>query len=436
VRTRLLLTLAAALFLASCGGVSVFSTVGTTMPPSGSTTSTVASGSEPGTTAPPTTAPAAVGVEDWVWSAVAADGAVFGGPGDQMLTAVAPGGPGLVAVGAEFSGDDFDAAVWASPDGITWSRVPHDEAVFGGPDYQEMWSVVAAGPGLIAVGLDGSGGDWDAAVWASPDGTTWSRVTGNEAAFGGAGRQGMEGVVVGGPGLVAFGFDSSDSDYDAAVWTSPDGLVWARVPDPAGLFSGPDDQEARGLAAGGPGLVMVGVDYAQDDGYMAVWTSPDGTTWSQVPFDPAIFGGPDAQLANAVAAVEGGLVAVGTDYQSGEGDAAVWVSPDGVTWLRVAHDEAVFGGAGDQAMVSVALLGTVLVAAGHDSVGEDRDAAVWLFSDGAAWSRVPDDQAIFNGSGSQEAWMVTAGGPGLVVIGLEDTGADRDGLMWIAGPPG
>ncbi len=36
------------------------------------------------------------------------------------MNGVTVGGPGLVAVG----NDGFDAAVWISSDGVTWSRVP------------------------------------------------------------------------------------------------------------------------------------------------------------------------------------------------------------------------------------------------------------------------------------------------------------------------
>ena len=75
------------------------------------------------------------------------------------------GGLGLVAVGSDASGGDPDAAVWTSPDGITWFRVLHDEAVFGGERFQTMNSVTAGGPGLVAVGSDGSPLDPDAAVW-------------------------------------------------------------------------------------------------------------------------------------------------------------------------------------------------------------------------------------------------------------------------------
>ena len=37
--------------------------------------------------------------------------------------------------------------MWTSPDGIMWSRVPHEVAVFGGEDGQQMLGVTAGGPG-------------------------------------------------------------------------------------------------------------------------------------------------------------------------------------------------------------------------------------------------------------------------------------------------
>jgi hypothetical protein len=99
--------------------------------------------------------------------------------------------------------------------------VPHDEAVFGGPNFQRMLSVVAGGPGLVAVGHDSSGGDNAAAVWTSADGLVWSRVPHDEAVFGGPNSMRMNSVVVGGPGLVAVGWRDSGSLTDAAVWMSP-----------------------------------------------------------------------------------------------------------------------------------------------------------------------------------------------------------------------
>ncbi len=56
-------------------------------------------------------------------------------------------------------------AATAAVSSSTWSRVPHDEAVFGGEGSQLMLSVTVGGPGLVAVGGAGSGDDLDAAVW-------------------------------------------------------------------------------------------------------------------------------------------------------------------------------------------------------------------------------------------------------------------------------
>ena len=47
-----------------------------------------------------------------------------------------------------------------------------------------MRSVTVGGPGLVAVGLSGFEQlGWDAAVWTSPDGFTWSRMLNNQAVF-------------------------------------------------------------------------------------------------------------------------------------------------------------------------------------------------------------------------------------------------------------
>ena len=153
------------------------------------------------------------------------------------MNSVTAGGPGLVAVGwdgvGDFSSvlrDPNSAVVWTSVDGITWSRVPHDEAVFGTADKgQNMTSVTVGGPGLVAVGTERIGPDeavgmvaedhipdrFRAAVWTSVDGITWSRVPHDEAVFGAETGQWMWGVTAGGPGLVAIG---NVFQGDAAAW--------------------------------------------------------------------------------------------------------------------------------------------------------------------------------------------------------------------------
>ena len=114
----------------------------------------------------------------------------------------------------------------------------------------------------------------------------------------------------------------------------------------------------------------------------------------------------------------------------------MWTSPDGFTWSRVAHDEAVFGGEADQVISGVTSAGGGLVAVGRDESGGDLDGAVWTSVDGLIWSRVAHDEAVLGGPFDQRMWEVVAGGPGLVAIGEYDTGGDRDGAMWVAVPAG
>jgi len=382
---------------------------------------------------------------------------------EAAMYAVTAGGPGLVAVGA--NGLDYstreddatpwdnganDAVVWTSPDGLTWTRVPHNVVTFGGDGGQQMFAVTAGGPGLVAVGRDGAVADREghAAVWTSPDGFTWSRVPHDEAIFGGEGEQRMVSVTVGGPGLVAVGFDrpAEVGEGDAAVWTSPDGFTWTRVPHNEAVFGGESRQMMLSVTTGGPGLVAVGTDgdyggrpLGEPEGDesavdAAVWTSPDGFTWSRVTHDESIFGGPGAQRMASVTAGGPGLVAVGsvtgdlTDLhplQRHHFDAAVWTSPDGFTWSRVPHDDAVFSSSNEsipsdaeEVMLSVTAGGPGLVAVVLDGVDDcGWDSAVWTSPDGFTWSRVPDAR-ICNGP-YDRMLSVTVGPFGLVAVGEE-----------------
>ena len=425
-----------------------------------------------GSDKPVATTPQIESFSELTWSRISDDEAAFGGTGDQLMKSVTVGGPGLVAVGYVSLNDDDDendndyAAVWISVDGITWSRVPHDEAVFGGDGFQRISSVTAGGPGLVAVGYDGTfSGDADAAVWTSVDGITWSRVPHDETVFGADGYSRMNSVTVGGPGLVAVGSVENGDDADAAVWTSVDGITWSRVAHDEAVFGGAGGQGMNSVTVGGPGLVAAGVGAGRmtaDEGDVdwqvtaAVWTSVDGIAWSRVPHDEAVFGGTEGgKWMNSVTAAGWGLVAVGSekygdDVPTGPGqahDAAVWTSVDGITWSRVPHDVTLFGGLGNQLMHSVTATGAGVVAVGADGgfYATRGDAVVWTSVDGITWSRVPHDEAVFGGA---EMYSVTVGGGGLVAVGDESLErgepAERQAaiesgdpvIVWVAEPEG
>jgi hypothetical protein len=424
------------LHLGSEDDATVEPTVTTTTAPGTTTPSTTTGGTAAPTTtttlaATTTTAPQVAGL---VWARVPHDEAVFGGPSDTEMSAVVAGGPGLVAVGhagwSYWGSDppvlDPKAVVWTSTDGLTWQRIPDDEATFGG-----CWmnSVVAGGPGLVAVGFCSGPVPERATVWTSIDGLTWQRIPHDEATFGSDTR--MASVVVGGPGLVAVGM----ADWsDARVWTSVDGLAWEQVPYDEAVFDG---SVMTSVVAGGPGLVAIG-DTGGETPHALAWTSVDGLAWERVPYDEAVFGG---GTIKSVAAGGPGLVAVGTVDASADHPgpyqthAAVWTSVDGLTWQRVPHDEAVFGRASGQGMNSVVAWGPSLIAVGA-ALQEGADAAVWTSSDGLTWERVPTEGADFGGDGGQAMNSVVAWGPGLVAVGGFGVGLHVDAAVWVSPPPG
>ena len=88
---------------------------------------------------------------------------------------------GLIAVGGQLvrvhegipAGIDagVQATVWTSPDGTTWSRIPHAETDTATESLElrmVMNSVAEGGPGLIAVGNEGNdSGPPRGAVWVA-----------------------------------------------------------------------------------------------------------------------------------------------------------------------------------------------------------------------------------------------------------------------------
>jgi actin-like ATPase involved in cell morphogenesis len=396
-------------------------------PPSHPSASTTPTGSQPTPSEGPsaTSPPASAGLTGW--ARVPADPAVFGGPGQQSMTRVIAGGPGLIAVGSSSNGGDQDAAVWTSADGDHWARVPDDPAIFGGAGEQNMNSVVAVGSTVIAVGWDGSAGQGlDAAAWTSTDGLAWTRV--KSAAFGGSGDQVMNKAVAVGSAIIGVGYDTEAGD--AAVWLS-DGTSWTRVSGQPDL-GGAGSQRMRAVTAGGPGLVGVGFESNGGEVDAAVWTSPNGTDWTRER-DGAL-AGPGEQSMSSVIQGGPGLVAAGTADRGQQTDAAVWTSADGVAWSKVSN-RSVFGGLPSQEVRYLAPAGSLLVAVGTVVPGDDPDAAVWTSPDGTAWHRVDDAPADFGGGGVQTMWGAVAFDGRLIAVGWSGPAGSFDAQVWTARLP-
>lgn len=424
--TIFLTALLAASILAACGTDNV--TTQSNMPTSLATTTTTASTY----TAPSET--------NMAWGRISDQSRIFGGAGMQVLRCVLQGGPGLLVSGGSESNGEADAAIWMSSNGLDWSRVPDESNLFGGTGIQLINSMTKGGPGYVAVGQDDPEGspakgwvDSDAAVWVSDDGSAWTRVTQDEAVFGGPGSQRMMSVTSGGPGLVAVGSDYKDGAAwpDVAVWVSADGYTWVRVSDEKKVFGGPGGQEALSVATLGSVVVAVGSSESYENA--AVWVSADGYAWNRVPHEKSLFGGQGRQEMVSVVAHERGLVAVGADGSSGDDDVIVWISADGYTWTRI-QDRTVFGGPGNQSASCMAAWEEGLLLLGGDEANGDLVPAAWSSVDGSIWKRVDEMNALdgkVQGFSSLTAWE-----SGLVAVGWDESGEDTDGAVWMSPPPG
>jgi hypothetical protein len=374
-------------------------------------------------------------LSDHIWSQIVDDAGAFDGPeydqgvGFARMASVTTGGTGLVAVGWRGSyALSLNATVWTSVDGTTWTRVGGDELSTVGS--QAMLAVTEGGPGLVAVGSDTQSGiDTVPAVWTSPDGIAWTRLPLDESRVRAAGGGEMTSVTTGGPGLVAVGWVGRGFSRVAAVWTSVNGITWDPVPHDASVFGGDDQEDGDtfntrmlSVTGGGPGLVAVGATGSDLGGSAAVWTSIDGLSWSRVPHDESIFKG----SMMSVTAGGVGLVAVGSTSDA-SANAAAWTSVDGLSWSRVPHDESVFGGSATQTMSSVTAgeSGVVAVGWSGSELGLRSAAAVWTSADGTVWFRVPDRDSVFRrfgpgpGDGDRVMTSVTTAGTNLVAVGSD-----------------
>ncbi|MGH2406987.1 MAG: WD40/YVTN/BNR-like repeat-containing protein [Candidatus Limnocylindrales bacterium] len=186
---------------------------------------------------------------------------------DGRVNALTKLGTRLVAVGGTGTYNArTGGTAWTSDDGgASWSRSPSS------PDLQAgvLWGVAPGGPGLVAVGSDPD--DRKAMVWTSTDGVAWTRVPDAPALVNHGLKIRMQDVAKVGAELIAGGHLLFGTQYPSgAIWHSTDGVSWERAPDTAALGDG----EIGGVVAGGPGAVAVGAVGSPDFFIPTVWLSP------------------------------------------------------------------------------------------------------------------------------------------------------------------
>ena len=121
------------------------------------------------------------------------------------LASLAHGPAGFVAVG----GCGIHGTAWTSPDGLAWSQVPYDDAIFGEPAW--ISSIASHEQGYVVGGRAGAEGELQVAtVWTSPDGISWTRIVLEPTEA----ESGVLGVAIYDDVAAAVGWHADD----AAIW--------------------------------------------------------------------------------------------------------------------------------------------------------------------------------------------------------------------------
>lgn len=211
------------------------------------------------------------------WQAVDLPAPVNEFPGNVMAI-FAAGDRLSVLLTTAAEGETTLARIVTTRDGVRWSDGP-DAGTF---DSSEVAAVIAGGDGLLAVGASPAGEFVPtAAVWTSPDGQTWRKVTpqradGLEEAF-------MMDVTELRGAFVAVGGDPFGSGLMAS-WTSPNGISWRRSPPPLGEVALENGwSQADSVTKIGDRLVASGFESAAGrERRPVMWESFDGIEWRRI----------------------------------------------------------------------------------------------------------------------------------------------------------
>lgn len=297
---------------------------------------------------------------------------------------VAPRRRNVIAIGQEFSGPgEADVAVWRSQDGRAQEWVRMADPDLGGSGKQVASSARRVTKPtenfLLLGGYEGLQIDGSAAMWRAPTtAESWERIA--DESFEETEAAGINRILCFPADeecdtIVALGWSTENGDEDATVWTSAtaDSGSWTRHP-----IRADGDQRFTDAVPFGDRLVAVGFDVSADGSGTdaAAWISGDGTSWAGVPrLDSPGFQRADVVVAPVAPEDESPLlIAAGSQGEAADAptDAAVWTSSDGEEWVTAAPAD-VFGGPGDQDIVSVVARLEPIIAVG----GNDGAPGIW-----------------------------------------------------------
>ncbi|MCX9192578.1 hypothetical protein C3Y87_14365 [Carbonactinospora thermoautotrophica] len=344
--------------------------------------------------------------------------------------------------GGSLPGDARSRAVlWTSADGRSWRRVEGaDTGPLNAGDASRIDSIAARGDVVVltgSVGRPGSKGGRSAVIWRSVDGgRSWQEVVLPPDLHDKVLAEPMAGVVATADGFLAVG--GTRGSY--TTLRSVDGEVWQAGPSAQPRIFGQPSQPRR-LVRGEGKLVAVasvpGTDSTTDSRIDVLATAgADGQGWAPAQLGSDLQGKQADLRLNAVAAAEGGVVAVGWLEERPTPDIrrrtpVMYRMPYGGPLTRVDLNAVEGLASGTVVPLDGASDGeAVLVGAANG------DPAIWVSQNGRSWSRITTS-AVPQGPGSQELTAVAKGRLGWLAVGVAWPGrttafavSSPDGKEW------
>ncbi|KAA2255986.1 hypothetical protein F0L68_27800 [Solihabitans fulvus] len=225
------------------------------------------------------------------------------------VLAVARIGAGVLVSGSVPGPQSRAPAAWTTTDGTHWQAVAlRPNSPYAGQ--AELTQLGVAGGEVTALGLafGGAHGNPRLTVWR---GTATELVEHEQPfeLFGGPHALAVNGLAaVPGTALLVGQWDGASGRAGATAWTSADGALWRRQADDPALASAVDEQtSASGVAATSAGFLVAGHVLRGAELTPSAWDSADGVLWRRLPV-PA---GGGAATADRVACAGEQCVLVG-----------------------------------------------------------------------------------------------------------------------------
>ena len=319
--------------------------------------------------------------------------------------------------------------MWESTDGVSFTAMTVKPVSYYGPT-NVLFSVACHGGTVVAVGADSGGvhGNPRTSTWISTGGGPLNEITSGLGLYGGEDAIGIGGISGGDGGFLIVG-DRVDASGGpgAAVWTSPDGVVFTlRDAVPALESDARGVVEAQAATPIGKGFVAVGGIRPPDSQLAArdplAWTSPDGQTWQRQSFPHTA--GDDLLLS--VAEVGSGSLAISTDASGFEARAA---DANGTGWHRTAR----FGSLQTDATTVVQVPSLVAIGSkAYAVVSNPSQFQMWRGGTDGSWTQVALPETVSATPLSSGPRVVRAASAGTELMVAADDGTSAH--IWFTAP--